>query len=439
MTTDPPVPTRAGAGWPGAVVLGAFQTGVVAVRNLARRGVRTTLLDCDPTQTGFRSRHGPARLCPDPDREPERWLAFMRDLGERAGDRPALLASADAFVTAIARAAPELRRWFRLSEGAELAGALADKDSQYALAERHGMPMPLTRFVDSASGVEAFAAETRYPCVLKPIHFREWQRLPAGHALLYRKLVVAHDAAELRAWYALATAANPRVILQEIIQGPDTNKRVYLAHHRGDGARTGHALFRELRCDPVAFGPASVTEPVADAEAEDACDAFLRAIGYRGICEIEVKRDARDGRVRLIEANPRLSGGGDAGPYDGVDLAWLHYLDLVGVRHAPVAPLRRDFRHVVLRSDAYATVRYRRAGLLGWGEILRAYRPPLAFFDLDLRDPVYSLRTIAAAVRTVLREALGPRNPAYEVAARDAGLLKVADAQAIPRARHPST
>lgn len=421
MHSPPTLPFRARPDWPPAVVLGAFQTGVLAVRGLRRRGVRTALLDCDPRQTGFRSRHGPARLCPDPDADHEAWLAAMRELAAELGGRPVLLASADVFVTAIARGAGELRRWFRLSDGAELAGALADKHSQYALAERLGMPMPHTAFVQGADEVEAFAREARFPCVLKPIHFREWQRLPAGHPLAFRKLVVAHDAAELRTAWTHAASVNPRVILQEIIQGPDTAKRVYLGHYRQDGTRSGHALFRELRCDPPCFGPATITEPVADAEAEEACDAFLRAAGYRGICEIELKRDVRDGRIKLIEANPRLSGGGDAGPYDGVDLAWLHYLDLTGATHAEVRPLRRDFRHVVLRSEAYAAVRYLRAGLLSWRDIVRAWRPPLAFFDVDLSDPRSAIRTVAAALRTLLRESRRPADPAHAQAARDAG------------------
>ena len=422
MPTADELPARARPEWPGAVILGAFQTGVVNLRNLVGRGVRTRLVDCDERQTGFRSRHGPALRCPDPDRAPGEWLEAMRSLAADAPERPVLLASADQFVTAIARFAGELRQWYRVGDGAELQGALADKDTQYALAERHGMAMPLTRFVSTPEEVEAFAAAAMFPCVLKPVHFREWQRLPADHALSFRKIAVAHDAAELLAQHALACAANPQVIVQEIIQGPDTNKRVYLAHYAADGTRTGHALFRELRCDPVGFGSATVSEPVTDPEAAAACDAFLRAIGYRGICEIEVKRDVRDGRVKLIEANPRLSGGGDAGPYDGVDLAWLHYLDRIGVRHRPVAPLGRDFRHVVLRAEAHAAVRYWRAGLIGWRELLAPWRPPLAFFDLDWRDPVYSARTLAATARAVLRESLARRNPEYEVAARDAGL-----------------
>lgn len=415
-------PTRAERRWPGVVILGAYQTGVVAARNLVRRGVRAQLVDCDPRQWGFRSRHGDTLLCPDPDTAPDRWLEFMRELAGRHQQRPALISSSDQFVTAIARHADELRESFRFSAGAVLQGTLADKDTQYDLAARHGMPMPLTHFASDDAAVTRFAAAAMYPCVLKPLHFREWTRVPEDHPLAFRKLVVAHDATELREAYRLASAVNPRVILQEIIQGPDTDKRVYLSSYRDDGERSGHAMFRELRCDPVGFGPATVTEPVADAEADAACDSFLRAIGYRGICEIEVKRDARDGRVKLIEANPRLSGGGDAAPYDGVDLAWLHYLDLIGVRYEPVAPQQRDFRHVVVRHDAAAAVRYVRLGIIGWQDVWRSYRPPLAFFDLDTSDPIPSLRTLASAVRTVVRELVRRPDPVHAIAARDAGL-----------------
>lgn len=419
---DSPLPIVAATDWPAVVVLGAYQTGVVAVRALRRRGVRTILLDCDSRQPGFRSTHGRAELCPNPDTTPEQWVVFMRDLARRIGGRPPVLASADQFVSAIARHADELRPHFRISGSAELQGALAEKHSQYALAALHGMPMPLTRQVSTPGEVVAYAASASFPCVLKPLHFREWQRFPPDHVLAHQKLAVAHDATELQEAYALAAPVNPIVVLQEIVQGPDTNKRVYLAHYGEDGTRTGHALFRAFRCEPVGFGPATVTEPVTDEESDATCDAFLRRIGFRGICEIEVKRDARDGRVKLIEANPRLSGGGDAGRYVGVDLGWLHYLALLGVPHAPVSPLARDFRHVVLRADAYAAVRYLRAGLIGWRDLIRSYRPPLAFFDLDLRDPGYSVRTLASAGRTILRESFRRRDPAHALAARNAGI-----------------
>jgi D-aspartate ligase len=161
-------------------------------------------------------------------------------------------------------------------------------------------------------------------------------------------------------------------------------------------------MFQELRCDPIGFGPASVSTPVVDEETDEICDRFLSRLGYKGICEIEMKRDLRDGRVKLIEVNPRLSGGGDAAPYAGVDLCWLHYLDLVGEKVALVGPRKREFRHIVLRADARAIPAYRRAGLVSWRDVFRSYRPPLAFFDIDRRDWRYSAETLLIAARSLV-------------------------------------
>jgi hypothetical protein len=90
-----------------------------------------------------------------------------------------------------------------------------------------------------------------------------------------------------------------------------------------------------------------------------------------------MKWDAHDGRVKLIEANPRLSGGGDAAPYAGVDLCWIHYLDLIGRRVSPVAPRNGDFRHIVLRSDGRTLPAYWRRGLISWKDVRRSFQPPL--------------------------------------------------------------
>ena len=395
-------PARAKPSWPPAVIAGAFQTGVLGVRSLARRGVRALCFDSNPRNPGFRSVYGPARLCPDPDSDPSGWLQFMHELARTLGERPVLIASSDHFVSAIARHASALADSFILSPGVALQGLLADKRTQYDLAARHGMPMPSTCFADSVDEAAAFAQRASFPCLIKPTHFRRWQQFPTGHRLSHQKVAIARTPDELIESYELAAVVEPSVVLQEIIEGPDTDKRVYLSCYGARGERVGAAMFRELRCDPVGFGPASISEPVVDHETDEVCDRFLRRIGYVGICEIEMKRDSRDGRVRLIEANPRLSGGGDAAPHAGVDLCWLHYLDLIGERVAPVAPRGNDFRHVVLRAEGRALPAYWKAGLVSWADVRRSYRRPLAFFDLDPHDWRYSLETLLIAGRSAL-------------------------------------
>lgn len=402
------MPERAGADWPRAVIAGAYQTGVLGVRSLKRRGVEAHCFDCHLGHPGFKSVYGPAHASPDPDREPDAWLAFMRELAGKVGGKPVLISSADQFVSAIAKHATALREHYVLSSGAAIQGALATKETQYALAAEHGMPLSFTQQIGTEAEAWEFARRAMYPALLKPIHFREWQAFPDGHPLSFAKVAIVTSPEEFVARWRLAAEVNPNTIGQEIIQGPDTAKRVYVGIYDESGERIGNAMFRELRCDPVGFGPATVSEPVVDPVTDAVCDEWLRRIGYRGICEIEMKWDSRDNAVKIIEANPRLTGGGDAAPYAGVDSCWLQYLSLIGQPITPVRPNGRDFRHVVLQSDLAAVINYRRAGLLPWRDLRHSWKGPLEFYDLDRHDWRYSLDTLNRMARSAIKALIRP-------------------------------
>lgn len=398
-------PERAEPGWPPVVVAGGYQTGVVLMRNLERRGLRVYCVEWFREQPCFRSVYGTSFECPNPDERPDDWLEFMIGVSAKVGGQPVLIPSADQFVTAISRHAAQLEPHFRFcQDAAAVQELMATKQRQYDLARDHGLPVPLTRFVSSEADLDDFASAARFPCLFKPLHAREWGRLPAGHPFRGRQLVLAATSEELSEKYGSVADLNPQVVVQEVIEGPDTAKLVYLSCYALDGRRLGACIVRQLRTAPIYFGSASVVEPVADPEADRLCDGFLRAIGYAGICELEIKRDTRDGRVKLIEANPRYSVTADAAPYAGVDIGWLHYLDVIGQPVAFVTHHGRDFRHIVLLRDFSTFRSYRRAGLLTWWGFLRSYRPPVGFFDFDLRD----WRVTASTIDQLLRLLLGP-------------------------------
>lgn len=394
---------KAGKDWPPAVIAGAFQTGVLGVRSLRRHGVNAISFDCNGEMPGFTSVYGPSRLCPNPDDKPQQWLEFMIELAKEIGSKAVLIPSSDRYVTAIAQHRDALADHYLLSPGIKIQGLLAQKHTQYQLALDNEMPMPMTGMINSLDELIEYSDKLSYPCLIKPWHFREWEQFPKGHPLAYQKIAIADTQQALIDAYELAKEANPRVIVQDIIQGADTDKRVYLSVYDKDSKRIANAMFRELRCVPLGFGPASVSEPVVDDEADEVCNDFLTRIGYVGICEIEAKRDSRDGKVKLIEANPRLSGGGDAAPYAGVDICWIHYLDVIGQQPDPVSPNGKHFKHIVLRAEGTAIPDYMRAKLLTWGELLKSYKPPLAFYDFDIRDWRNSLETLVVALKLLVK------------------------------------
>jgi D-aspartate ligase len=393
-----------GRALPPVVVAGAFQTGVVLMRELKRKGVETHCIDCNANKQGFKTIYGKAHLCPNPDTHPAEWQAFMVQLAQRIGGKPVLIASADMFVTAIADHAAALDPYFVLrAEALRTQALLATKERQYEIAGANGLPIPKTSFVESLEDVRRFAAEAMFPCLIKPVHFREWARLPESHPLLNEKVAIVKTVAELEEKYASVAGTTPSVVLQEIIEGADDAKLVYLSCFGRGGKRLGSCVVRQLRADPIFFGSASVVEPIDDPETETMCERFFQSIEYEGLCELELKRDSRDGRVKLIEANPRYSVTADAGPYAGVNLGWLHYLDLIDQAVEPVRWNGRRFHHIVLQRDVECYRSYLDAGLTTWRQLARSYSSP-HFFDFDVRD----WRLSSEIVVTVAKELLGP-------------------------------
>lgn len=409
-------PNKAEVGWLPVVVGGAFYTGLGLMRNLTRRGVTTCCIDNNDNQPAFRSIYGSAHRCPNPDHRPEEWLEFMIGLSRKLGQKPVFIPTADRFVSATAKYADELQEHYVFHRKTiDLQALLATKQRQYELADAHGMPIPRTCYVQSEAEVDAFAAVAQFPCLLKPLQGAEWQPLAVGHPFRNRKLTTAATPADLAAAYKMAAEINPRVVVQEVIEGLDTVKSVYLSCYGRDGSRIASCVVRELRTNPINYGSASVVEPIDDPEIDSLCDRFLRSIGYVGLCEIEVKRDTRDGRVKMIETNPRYTGTSDAAPYAGVDLGWVHYLDVIGREVAPVSWDGRDYRHIALHRDFSSIGMYRREGLETWRSILRSYRRPRAFYDFDPRDWRVATQTVfdlsRMVVGSVVRKVFPKRRP----------------------------
>src|SRR3954465_9953105 len=191
-------PERAEENWPPAVIAGAFQTGVNLMRNLERRGVKACAFDANPKQTGFSSRYGKTYLCPNPDTDGEAWVSFMHNLARQIGRKPVLIPAADQFVSAIGAHVDQLKDHFIFSPEAFITQAqLATKERQYALAEANGLPTPRTQFIRSLPELEEFARTASFPCLIKPLHCREREHMPAGPPLLNQKLAVAQTPEEL--------------------------------------------------------------------------------------------------------------------------------------------------------------------------------------------------------------------------------------------------
>ncbi|MCU1263398.1 MAG: ATP-grasp protein [Bryobacterales bacterium] len=396
-------PSRAEKDWPPAVVGGVFQTGLNLIRDLTRKGVRAVGVDHDLTHQGFRSVYGKSYACPNPDTHPEQWVEFMKNLACKMEMKPVFIPAADVFVAALGRHGEALADDYLISpRGAELQASLTTKETQYALATEHGFPCPRMAYVQSSAELKAFIADARFPCLIKPRSQREWDALPEGNSLRGNKIMIAETRDELLRYYELAEPYRPEVIAQEVIQGPGSAKFYYVSAYGNGGSLLGSCVLQAVRDHPPFTGMPTIVRPVVDAEITSLCDGFLRKVNYRGICEFELKRDIRDGKVRLIEINPRFSGTGDCASYVGIETGWLHYLDMIGQPVAPVQPSRFGFYHIALKLESMEAPRFLLSGDLKWKDFVTPYRGPKAFYDLDFRDPRLAATTVALCGRYVV-------------------------------------
>src|SRR5205814_6398478 len=145
----------------------------------------------------------------------------------------------------------------------------------------------------------------------------------------YRRQAFRCDSpAELDDAYASAQAFGPMV--QELVPGGDDRLYTVGSYLARDGRALGVFCGRKLRQTPPGIGTCRVGEAVWVQEVVDDSLRLLAGFGYYGLSQVEFKRDARDGRYKLMEINARLWQWHGLATACGVDLPRIAYDDLTG-------------------------------------------------------------------------------------------------------------
>ncbi|RPJ54004.1 MAG: hypothetical protein EHJ95_01105, partial [Methanobacteriota archaeon] len=352
-------------GVPAACVLGTSGTGLGVIRSLGRRGVPVVGLDSNPLSPGLRSRYCTGMVCPASDGQQKEFLDLLARIGERLDGPIVLVPTSDTDVLAVSRQRETLGRYFRFAmPDAPIVEAIVNKRQFAGLLERHGIPHPFTIFPADEADLADSSRLLTYPCILKPAYS------PAFTKTFGAKLFVARSKGELLARYRQASAAGQEVVVQEIVAGPDTNLYGYGSYVAAGGRALGGFVYRKVRGYPTGFGLCSMVRSVASEEVSRAGSDLLQAIGYRGLSEVEFKRDERDGQLKVIEVNARTWGENNLAARCGVDLSFIAYQDLLGRAVEPAPPQREGVIWLFLANDLRAAAAAFRQGSLSIREYL---------------------------------------------------------------------
>lgn len=353
--------------------------GLDIARSLGRRGIPVYGFDPDPQAAGRVSKYCRLVVCPDPKQAEQGYIQSLVDWGRSRSEKTVLYPVSDVTALLCSRQRRELAPYFEfVMPDHSVMCRMSSKQGLASAAAEFDVPAPHTLSPRSAQELEAAAPRLSYPVILKPVesdcwHMPEIARFLRKNALSGRvKVVLCQDAAELLRVYRSLAAFDDRLIVQEMIPGPDANL-VYISFYLNCQSQP-LAMFagRKLRVLPVGFGSASYVRSLRDPELERCALRLLASVGYQGLGGIEFKHDPRDGRYKLIEFNTRFGMWDGLAVRCGVDTPYIAYQDHLGRPVEPPPPYREGIIWVDWQRDLRAFREYHRSGELSLGQWLRS-------------------------------------------------------------------
>ncbi len=383
--------------------------GLGVIRSLGRAGIDVYGVHEDRLAPAARSRYLRGRWYWTPDAShPDRIVAGLEQLARRLGRPAVLIPTDDAGAILLSEYGADLRSWFRFpAPPHDLPRRLAGKYSLHELCAKWNIPHVAAALPGSWAEAAAFARDVGLPLVAKLA--QPWRR---GGRNAPRSTTIVHTVRDLADLYRRAPAGE--LMLQEYI--PSASGRDWIFHGYCDAHSVCEPAFTGVkeRSYPPHSGITSLGRAVPNPQLRNQVTDLMAHIGYRGIMDLDIRFDPRDGQYKLLDFNPRI--GAQFRLFqnsDGIDVARAAHLDLTG-RPIPTGSALPERRFVVENYDTLATLGYLRRGELGlrsWLATLRGVNETAWFARDDLAP--FGLMCLRMAWRAATRPFGGPnRKPA---------------------------
>ena len=326
----------------------------------------------------------------------------LEGLGARLDQKAVLVPCADHSVLMLSRHRRRLQKWFHIAlPEPRVVDMLTNKIAFYRYAQEANLPIPGTFLLTNREEAMEAATLLSFPCILKPTYKSATWRQNTG-----TKAFKVESAEEFHVIYDRCCKWADELIVQEWVPGGSAS--LYSCNCYFNGASEPLVTFsaRKIRQWPPEAGTSTMGEEVRNDDVVDETIRLFKAVNYRGLGYLEMKRDERTGKHYIIEPNVgRPTGRSAIAEAGGVDLLYTQYCDLVGL---PL-PANREQKFVGakwihLRQDIRSAWYHWRKGELGvinWWKSVRG-RKAYAVFSWSDPAPFYTeLRN--KAVQLLLR------------------------------------
>jgi D-aspartate ligase len=274
----------------------------------------------------------------DPWQRSEEMLESLLRFASSQRRPPVLFYNGDHDLLLVSRLRERLRAAFRFVVADEaLVEDLVDKARFQRLAARLELPVPRTQVFGVEPGSAPRGFDLDFPFVVKPVTRKDetWRPVASGA----KAVVIDTPGALDRLWSSLATGA---FLAQELIAGAEDRVESYHAYVDDSSHIAAEFTGRKIRTHPPRFGDTTALVITESEETLRLGRDFVERLGITGVVKLDFKR-APDGRLFLLEVNPRFNLWHHPGAVAGVNIPAIIYADMVGVSR-PSASLRAGVR-----------------------------------------------------------------------------------------------
>jgi predicted ATP-grasp superfamily ATP-dependent carboligase len=304
---------------------GHWRKSLAAVRALGKKGIKVTVGESTRLATAAFSKYcHRAVVYPSPHHRPSEFIDFLLKELSRASYQM-LLPMEDETLHLISGYHTEFTHLTYLPiVSFEKLSFAQRKDKILQMAEKHGIPIPKTWYIDDISQINKLKNSLPYPIVIKP-------KMSSGAV----GICYSDKPGDLMEQYLSVHQRFPYPLIQELIpqEGPGYGASFLLDERGRVKASFVHKRLREY---PVTGGASTLRESVRRDDIRDMAQVLLNALNWFGVGMVEFKVDPRDNIPKLMEVNPRFWGSLSLAVQAGVNFPYLLYRMSRGENFKPV-------------------------------------------------------------------------------------------------------
>ena len=277
------------------IIVGFSLNGLGIVRSLAPLGVKCFILFNEPEDPCIKTKYGEKIRVSGISAEDI--IPTIKQIKETTGEKPVMFLTNDFTVDSISRNRDLFDGLVRFPlPDHDMVDALLQKDRCKELYEKASLDQPDTACLSHGEDDTALD-ELRYPCILKA------SEKPDGYSERFKKAYIVDTADEARQIFASMKGFVDRVVVQEWIDGQDTDIYFGLTVMNHDGTAAAAFCGQKIDSWPPRMGNTARCAPAPDL-AESVIAATTRLFNLAGLIgfgAVEFKRSGRDGRLCAIE------------------------------------------------------------------------------------------------------------------------------------------